>query len=786
MRRLYDATGVAQGGELQVNTTTAGDQQYSSVALDSAGNFVIAWASTGQDGSGWGVYGQRFNAAGAQQGAEFQINTTTAGDQLFPRVAMDAAGKFTVAWSSSGQDNGSSTGIYLRSYDSSGTAETGELLVNTTTSGDQQNPSIAHTSGRWIVAWSGSGAGDSDGVFMRQYNDGMNAAPVNTVPGAQTTNEDTPLVFSNGNAIGVNDADAGTSTVQVSLTVSDFAQGFESDNAGWDYSTVEPAVFAAQRDAAASPRARMASRRPSDPITPKPDSTTWPVAAARLPRSLPSVRRVIRRSFRVVVTPRQSTSILMSPEATPTIHGSTIRRPSAARRSAAMGCRPRDATSCSTPATTTIPTPLAAVRRFVIAGSNNAGRPSTGPKDASNDPLTITTSGWYTFEHHFYDSGGGVLAVDMVLKDASGAVLQTWTRSNPTDIIGSTVGGSRESQFASQEFSFLAFDNAVKTSAPGNALAGTLTLGSTAGLTFSSGDGTRDAAMTFSGTLTDVNNALAGLTFSPAANFNGVTSLQMVTNDLGNSGLGGAKTDTDNIAISVNSVNDAPFANHDGNALSFDGTDDYVGVTGNASLQMTSTVTLEAWVKPTTSANGTLMIINKEGEYEVALSSSGEVKWAFASTTPGWGWHGTGAVVPLDQWSHVAVTYNNGVVNTYINGTLVETYSGSGTIGDAHPGLNDLRIGGRSNSPTGQFFQGQIDDVRVWNVERTAAEILADLSAQLTGSETGLVGYWTFDETSGNAIVDGSTQGNNGVLGDGVAGQMPRAPARIQRTKTRC
>ena len=92
-----------------------------------------------------------------------------------------------------------------------------------------------------------------------------------------------------------------------------------------------------------------------------------------------------------------------------------------------------------------------------------------------------------------------------------------------------------------------------------SATAGTLTLTTLTGLTFSGGsDGTADATMTFRGTLAQVNAALATVTYNPTANYNGSASLSMTSNDLGNSGSGGAKTDTDAVAITVNAVNDAP------------------------------------------------------------------------------------------------------------------------------------------------------------------------------------------------------------------------------------
>ena len=83
---------------------------------------------------------------------------------------------------------------------------------------------------------------------------------------------------------------------------------------------------------------------------------------------------------------------------------------------------------------------------------------------------------------------------------------------------------------------------------------GTLNLSGNKGLTFTTGDGTTDVTMTFTGTVTDINAALNGMTFVAAANFTGTASLQIVTNDLGNSGAGGALSDADSVSIDVREV----------------------------------------------------------------------------------------------------------------------------------------------------------------------------------------------------------------------------------------
>jgi hypothetical protein len=87
---------------------------------------------------------------------------------------------------------------------------------------------------------------------------------------------------------------------------------------------------------------------------------------------------------------------------------------------------------------------------------------------------------------------------------------------------------------------------------------GKITLGTTTGLIFSSGDGTSDGTMTFRGTVAEVNAALSGLTYLGDANYNGPDTLQITTNDLSNTGDGGPLSDTDSIAITVIGVNDAP------------------------------------------------------------------------------------------------------------------------------------------------------------------------------------------------------------------------------------
>jgi len=160
------------GGEIQVNTYTTNIQEEPSIATDNNGNFVIAWHSDGQDGSGKGVYAQRYNSSGVVQGSEFPVNTFTTGDQSNPSVAMDSDGDFVITWESGGNQDGSGYGIYSQRYNAVGVTQGSEFQVNTSTTDHQRVPSIAMDSdGDFVICWrSGSSLYGSNGVFAQRYN----------------------------------------------------------------------------------------------------------------------------------------------------------------------------------------------------------------------------------------------------------------------------------------------------------------------------------------------------------------------------------------------------------------------------------------------------------------------------------------------------------------------------------------------------------------------------------------------------------------------------------------
>jgi len=150
----YASSGTPLGPEFPVNTFTTNAQHFPSVAADIVGNFVVVWRSQLQDGSDDGVFGQRYASSGAPVGPEFRVNTYTTGGQDGQFVAADSAGNFVVVWQSRLQD-GSGSGVFGQRYASSGAPDGPEFRVNTHTTDYQIGPSVAaaDSSGSFVVVW---------------------------------------------------------------------------------------------------------------------------------------------------------------------------------------------------------------------------------------------------------------------------------------------------------------------------------------------------------------------------------------------------------------------------------------------------------------------------------------------------------------------------------------------------------------------------------------------------------------------------------------------------------
>lgn len=168
MRRV-DGGGSVSGSELRVNTTVAGTQLTPAIAMHGDGRLMVVWAGNGP-GDDSGVFGQRYRANGTPLGGEFRVNETLAGNQFAPSVAAVPGGGYVVAWNGAGPND--ATGIFLRRYDEHGTGHGGggEVLVNTTTADGQSAAQVAVArGGETLVVWRGAGVGDTVGAFAQAF-----------------------------------------------------------------------------------------------------------------------------------------------------------------------------------------------------------------------------------------------------------------------------------------------------------------------------------------------------------------------------------------------------------------------------------------------------------------------------------------------------------------------------------------------------------------------------------------------------------------------------------------
>lgn len=262
-----------------------------------------------------------------------------------------------------------------------------------------------------------------------------------------------------------------------------------------------------------------------------------------------------------------------------------------------------------------------------------------------------------------------------------------------------------------------------------------------------------------------LNAAATAVVFTPAANFSGLASFSYGITD----GRGGSATAS--VTITVNPPATSPTGlvlamNFDeasgtsvldhsglatpnngtmnagvvrvggrsaaaGSALQFNGTSGMVSIPDAASLDLTSAVTISAWVRWSGGADWQSLILKERGtaanpglSYSLYASDPTRnrpagffrllgVDQSIASTT----------ALPLNTWVHIAVTYGGGFMRFYVNGVQVSQVAQSGNLTAS---ANPLRIGG--NAIWGEFFAGQVDDVRIYNRVLTAADIVADMS----------------------------------------------------------
>ena len=197
----------------------------------------------------------------------------------------------------------------------------------------------------------------------------------------------------------------------------------------------------------------------------------------------------------------------------------------------------------------------------------------------------------------------------------------------------------------------------------------------------------------------------------------------------------------------------------------------YSSPTTTLNLSGTGNLTVEAWIYPTDFTQSSAGIVSKGNAFSLKTESNGVISFIIEQS---WSWEklaSPASTVIANKWQHVAATYNSStrVMKLYVDGSLVGSYTRTQgfnpdfTSGNLQIGRNISGNGGSSRN-----FHGNIDEIKIWNTDKSAADIAAGRSTQLTGNETNLAAYYKFDEgigggdnTSLTSMTDYSQNGND-------------------------
>ena len=202
-------------------------------------------------------------------------------------------------------------------------------------------------------------------------------------------------------------------------------------------------------------------------------------------------------------------------------------------------------------------------------------------------------------------------------------------------------------------------------------------------------------------------------------------------------------------------------------SIHFDGFNDYVYVENVTSLQVTDAMTIEAWINADTwqsvlykgsvvsNGNGT----DGNNGFDLRAGDDGKVEFNIA-IDGAWKSIKTEPLMELGEWNHIAAVYDGSYIRLYVNGVERVFSPVSGTISDFQKKLYFGECPGYST----RLFDGMIDEIRFWNVARSAEEIRNNINVELIGTEIGLTGYWMFDEGEGATAFDKTENHHDGTL----------------------
>ena len=196
-----------------------------------------------------------------------------------------------------------------------------------------------------------------------------------------------------------------------------------------------------------------------------------------------------------------------------------------------------------------------------------------------------------------------------------------------------------------------------------------------------------------------------------------------------------------------------------GTALDFDGDDDFITIPNEPPFDFTGAMTIEAWIR-----------VDAFDKTWQAIVTKGDSAWRLHrynnTNTVAFGTTGLSNVdlygttnVNDGQWHHVAAVYDGSNKYLYVDGRLDASAAAAGSVS-----LNNYAVRiGENWEETGRQFDGRMDEVRIWSVARNQDQIRETMHLTLNGDETGLVGYWQFNDESGSTAAD-SAGSNDGTM----------------------
>jgi hypothetical protein len=226
-----------------------------------------------------------------------------------------------------------------------------------------------------------------------------------------------------------------------------------------------------------------------------------------------------------------------------------------------------------------------------------------------------------------------------------------------------------------------------------------------------------------------------------------------------------------------------------GSALDFDGSTGYVAVPDDPSLDITSEFTITAWVYLRTYTEWA-SVVTKGGDFGPSdpaldennytihqsganeLGPEGRLRFTASAAAYPFGSPESNTQIPLNEWHHIAVTFDGSVVKFYLDGS---PDGETPLVGPLNPNNDDLRIG--VDPPGGdEYWNGMLDEIKIWNETLSLSQILTSMHGSATPRARSLVGFWRFNEGHDLTVRDRSRNHNDGVLNGVVTFSSPGAP----------